>query len=103
MTKPIRPSEVANLKRTVIPSEVIEAFNELILKDFAAGSATVIQKEVVKLAEQKLKLSQPKPHFDMHWLDVEDMYRAEGWKVKYDKPAYCENYDAFFVFSKKGR
>jgi hypothetical protein len=39
--------------------------------------------------------------FDKGWLDVESIFRAEGWKVKYDKPAYCETYKAFFVFSRK--
>lgn len=32
------------------------------------------------------------------WLDIEDHYRKAGWKVTYDKPAYCENYDAYFKF-----
>lgn len=38
--------------------------------------------------------------FDKHWLDIEDTYRKAGWNVEYDKPGYCENYDAYFVFSK---
>jgi hypothetical protein len=31
-------------------------------------------------------------------LDIEDTYREAGWKVEYDKPAYCENYPANFTF-----
>lgn len=33
-------------------------------------------------------------------LDVEELYRASGWKVEYDKPAYCEDFEAYFKFSK---
>ena len=41
-----------------------------------------------------------------NWLDIEDLYRAEGWVVEYDKlyyskPYYIENHDAYFVFKKK--
>ena len=39
--------------------------------------------------------------FDNGWLDVEEAHRAAGWRVEYDKPAYNESYDAFFVFSKR--
>lgn len=45
------------------------------------------------------------PRFDGHdinsWVDFEDLYRKQGWKVVYDKPAYCETYKAYFVLSKK--
>ena len=34
-------------------------------------------------------------------LDVEPLYRKAGWQVEYDKHAYCENYEPFFIFSKK--
>ena len=39
--------------------------------------------------------------FSNHWLDVEDIYREQGWNVEYDKPTYNETYDAYFVFSVK--
>jgi hypothetical protein len=32
-------------------------------------------------------------------LDIEPIYREAGWIVEYDKPAYCENYDANFTFT----
>lgn len=39
--------------------------------------------------------------YGKQYLDVEDIYRKEGWKVVYDKPAYCETYEPTFTFSKK--
>lgn len=39
--------------------------------------------------------------FDENWLDIELIYEQFGWKVKYDKPGWDEDYDPFFEFSKK--
>ena len=39
--------------------------------------------------------------FKNKWLDVEEVYRKAGWKVEYDKPGYCEDYEAYFVFEKR--
>lgn len=40
--------------------------------------------------------------FDNHWLDIEDIYREQGWKVKYDKPGYNEeSFKPYFEFSVK--
>jgi len=38
--------------------------------------------------------------FEMGWLDVEDAYRAQGWNVVYDRPGYCESYEASFIFTR---
>jgi len=95
---PIKPSEVAKKKAIDFPDAVFEAFNQLIAQNFSAGYAVVKQDEVVALMVKKgLKRGEI---FRNHWLDVEDVYKAAGWKVEYDKPAYCESYDAFFSFKK---
>lgn len=99
--KPIKASEIDNKKGEAIPDSVFEVFNELITKNYSGGSATVYQKDVVRMLVKKgLTGSEI---YDNHWLDVEDIYRKAGWKVKYDKPAYCETYDAYFVFSRRKR
>ncbi len=97
--KAITPQEVEGKKVSTIPSAVIEAFNELILKDFDGTSATVGQKEVTRLIGKK-GISSTKL-FNNHWLDVEQLYRNAGWIVNYDKPAYNETYEATFTFSRK--
>lgn len=97
MTKPISPSDIAATKKLVIPPEVIEAANELIALNYSDGYASFKLKDFVKLA--KKKLGNVKLNDD--WLNIEDIYRAEGWKVIYDQPAYCETYDAYFQFKKK--
>lgn len=104
MTKPLRPEDITEAKRAAVPDEVIEAFNELIAEDWSGTCATVSQDEVVerilsKLAEAGLDLTRDEL-FDKGWLDVEDIYRDDGWDVYYDKPGYNETYPATFRFSK---
>lgn len=96
---PIKASEIGNLKQQVIPDPVIESFNALILKNFRSGSAKVIQDDVLKLILEKGLNRQEV--FDNHWMDVEDLYRKNGWTVKYDSPCRDENFDSYFLFSIK--
>jgi hypothetical protein len=38
--------------------------------------------------------------FSKHYLDFEDVYRKQGWKVYFDRPGFNESYTATFTFSK---
>ncbi len=70
------------------------------LRHFNGRHSRILQKDVIAriiASEPELTSQQI---FDNHWLDIEDLYRKVGWKVKYDKPAYCESYDASFEFTK---
>lgn len=100
MVKPIRPDEVTATKKQYIPDGIIEAFNEAIAKNYSNGYATVYQDDVMTIAIEKTGYSRSRI-FENNWLDVEDIYRAEGWNVLYDKPAYNENYRAYFEFRRK--
>lgn len=91
--KPISPQEI---KKT-IPDFVIEAVNELIAEKVNDKNyATVLQKHIVDRVKSKTDQD-----FDYAWLDFENIFRDAGWNVNYDKPAYCESYDAYFEFSPK--
>ena len=96
---PITPDEVVAKKAELIPSGVIEAFNELIAKHFDGSSATIKQEEVVALIREKMNCTRNKV-FDEKWLDIEPLFNDVGWRVDYDKPAYNENYEATFEFSR---
>ena len=95
--KPIRPEEVGALKvAEAIPDEVFGAFNVLIARHCAAGHARVKQEDVVK---RLVELGHARADvFALGWLNVEDAYRAAGWKVVYRKPGYNESGDAIFDF-----
>ncbi len=95
--KPIKPNEVVEKK--VFPDEVITAFNELIAKNFSQGEASFKQEDIVKLIVAKgIKRNTIYPN---HLLDVEELYRAQGWEVEYDKPGFNETYEPTFTFRKK--
>jgi hypothetical protein len=96
MSKPISPSEVAAAKREHIPAAVFDAFNAEIVANFTAGRAKVLQKDVVqRLVDGGMDRQEI---FDKGYLNVEEVYRAEGWRVEYDKPGFNETYDASFEF-----
>lgn len=97
--KPISPKDVVNKKREALPEKVLEAFNELIARNWDDYSSVVLQKEVANLIASKLDITTSEVYSN-HYLDVEDIYRKAGWIVEYDKPAYCETYEASFTFTK---
>jgi hypothetical protein len=100
--KPIKPEDVVGLKQEIVPDEVFEVFNLLIAQNFKGGSANVLQKDVVELLLEK-GLSRS-DIYNKGWLDIEPVYRENGWKVEYDKPGYNESYEASFNFSaRKGK
>ena len=100
-TKPITPKEVDTLKATNIPSEVFEAFNELIVENYDGESSSFTEKKAAARIVTKgiaLKLL-----YNNHWLDIEPFYEKAGWIVDYDKPGFNESYPATFTFTKKRR
>lgn len=98
MTKPITPDEVASEKSKVIPPVVIESFNHYIAKHWNGTRSKFKQKHVVSLIEESYDGNEK---VDKEWLDIEPIYEDVGWEVSYDKPSYCESYDATFEFKKK--
>lgn len=101
VTKPIKPSEVAQHKKSYIPEKVIDSFNFLIAKHWEGKSARFTVDEII---DEILKRDPTTPRdeiFRRKWLDVETIYREQGWRVEYDQPAYCESYPAKFTFTEK--
>jgi hypothetical protein len=103
--KPISPEKVQEIRINEMPEAIIQAVNELIVRKWNGHSATIKVKEIV---EQYFRVSgeeqTPKARnelFENHHLDIEPAYRNAGWKVEFDNPAYNEDYDAYFVFTKK--
>jgi len=99
MSGPIKPSEVAGAKTDSIPDAVFDVFNELIVREMGSYCATVDQNEVVRLIATRIGCTQ-RAVYDNRWLDVEDSYRAAGWKVEYDRPGYNETYKPTFTFTR---
>lgn len=100
MTTPIRPEQVAEAKQKALPESVLSAFNTLIARKWSNGRAVVTQNEAIAEIRSRESVSR-QAVFDNGWLDVEDVYRAAGWHVEYDKPGYNEDYEAYFTFRKR--
>ena len=98
--QPITPNEVVERRLNDIPDIVFEIVNKMLIQEFRSGRAIIKQTDIVAALETQHNI--PRQHiFDRGWLDIESHYRTAGWEVKYDKPAYYENYDAFFEFRRK--
>lgn len=98
--KPIKPSEVVTRKKETLPPEVITVFNNLIAKNWDGNEAVVKQTDAADAIASALGIERHAV-FDNHYLDVEQIYRSEGWLVEYDKPAYNETYEATFTFKEQ--
>jgi len=98
MSSPITPADVIDGK--VIPDEIIKSFNEVIQKNWNGEESTFKQKDIVaNIVDSGFCVCEA--IFANHWLDIEALYEKSGWLVKYDKPGFSEDYDAYFTFKPK--
>ena len=98
--KPIDVDKIDELFQKQIPECIIDAVNKLIISHYSPTKkeATIKQDEIRDMVVTE-EMSRNKI-FKNNWLDIEDIYRNVGWIVEYEKPAYCETWDAYFVFKK---
>ncbi len=99
--KPISPSEILGNLDKIIPPVVIQAVNNLLMKQYRDGSVTILQDEIIQEIINLDGAITRDQIFDNKWLDFEALYRQNGWSVEYDKPGYNESYTARFIFKKK--
>ena len=106
MTKAISPEvakkESAQFRIDRIPQVVIQAVNNLIIKEMAdncGSTITITQKEIINEIIRLDPGMTSSKIYENNYLDFEDVYRKEGWKVSYDKPGYCESYEPKFSFT----
>ena len=103
--KAVSPSEARGAKSKYTPPEIIEAVNELLSQHYRPNGIVIKQKDIIALARAKMATNESpnanSDFFSQGWMDFEPIYEAQGWKVRYDKPGWDENYDAFFEFKEK--
>ena len=96
--RPVKPSEVLTARTAAIPAAVYDVFNDLIGYNMRGRSAIVKQDSAVTAICAALGIARHEA-YDRGYLDVEPAYIAAGWEVFYDKPAFNEDYEAFFRFT----
>jgi hypothetical protein len=106
VVKPLTWFEALEKKLNSYPREVIEAFNECIVEGMNPNTGTSLIKRN-KVAERmvgKFALSKKKINFhdllELGYMDIEKLYENYGWEVKYHRPDYDENYEAYYTFRK---
>ena len=84
----------------VIHPGIFEIVNEMLAEQYDGGKygVTLMQPEIIKRFLEKYPDIERETIFEKNWLDFEKIYKKRGWKVEYDKPAYCETYDPSFKF-----
>jgi hypothetical protein len=102
MTNPITPDEVnkqfSENKNNRIPPEVIEIFNELIVKHWNGEKARFTQDAVVSEIMKKFKLNTSNKIFDENWLNIEAIFLTSGWLVSYFKKGVYDSLTSYFEF-----
>jgi hypothetical protein len=99
--KAISPNEIMENLDEIIPDFVIESVNSLLKKKFRGSAITIKQDELIKEIKGRNPSVNREELFNNKWLDFESLFEESGWSVKYDKPGYRENYDAYFEFTPK--
>jgi hypothetical protein len=87
------------VKSTHIPQTVIDVVNGLLAANYRIGTITLAQDDIIAA----LLITHPgmdrEDVFKHRWLDFEPLYAANGWDVRYDRPAYNESGTAKFLFT----
>tara|TARA_R110000796_G_scaffold136095_1_gene252116 strand:- start:1310 stop:1633 length:324 start_codon:yes stop_codon:yes gene_type:complete len=99
--QPLSPREIMEDMPNIIPPVVIQAVNNLLKKKYRGQSATIKTKELLIEIRSLGGPSKETLYADKSF-DFESIFRAQGWKVKYDQPSYGDsNYDAYYEFTPK--
>lgn len=83
-----------------IPDYVFDAVNALLCKEVEAPGQAIrlSQNQIIDEIIRRNPTITRSVIFERGYLNFEPAYRAQGWHVTYDKPGYCETYEAFFIF-----
>lgn len=98
--KPITPAEVIEKSKKEIPHFVIEAFNDLIIRNWRQREARIKYDEVIaeiitKAKDGAITRNEIKQN---GWLDIEELYNGFGWTVEVNKPGADGLYGPYYLF-----
>ena len=103
MAKVYSPEDVLKKRVETIPDFVITAFNDLLTENYADEGTVIKQDDAISRILQYNKDDELTREiiFKKRWLDIEPLYRRKGWKVDYEKPAFDERFEPYFIFKPK--
>lgn len=100
--KPLSPKEVSVNKLAEIPGFVIEAFNNLLKKEFHPRAGQAIFKkgelisEIIRLAPYEVSITEI---YKYRYLDIERVFMTKGWNVRFVSPNDEDSSAEYFEFS----
>lgn len=105
MTKPLTPVEALSAKTGNIPAFVVEAANELLVKNLSLqGRATIKLPDLIDLAVAKAEQAcagvSRQTMIENKWFDIEPLFRSAGWKVDFEKTSYADPHPSYFTFQR---
>lgn len=103
MAKVYSPEDVLKKRVETIPDYVIDAFNDLLTENYQEDETIIEQEDVIrKILEYSTDDELTRETiFKKHYLDIENLYRNNGWEVDYKKPAFDERFVPYFIFKPK--
>lgn len=103
MMKVYTPEDVLKKRVETFPDYVIDAFNNLLIENYQEDETIIKQEDVIrKILEYSTDDELTRETiFKKHYLDIENLYRNNGWEVNYKKPMFNEHFKAYFVFKPK--
>ena len=103
MAKVYSPEDVLKKRVETIPDYVIDAFNDLLTENYQEDETIIEQEDIIrKILEYSTDDELTRETiFKKHYLDIENLYRNNGWEVDYEKPAFDELFEPFFIFKPK--
>lgn len=101
MADPYSPTQAMSAQmEKMAASKVVEIINTLLAERVASPPIIIKKWEVVEMLLDAGILMDD--IYTKHMLDIEPLYREQGWEVIYDKPSYSESYLAYWSFEPKG-
>lgn len=82
-----------------VPQSVIDVVNGLLSTNYRTGTIILSQDDIIAAVLVTHPNMDREDIFKQRWLDFELVYAANGWDVKYDRPAYNESGSARFLFT----
>lgn len=97
------PEDVLKKRVGTIPDYVIDAFNDLLTENYQEDETIIEQEDIIrKILEYSTDDELTRETiFKKHYLNIENLYRNNGWEVYYEKPAFDELFEPFFIFKPK--